>query len=208
MMLAVAIWMLERVIDDYISMLLYAILGIGFSIYLGALDKGGHIFKKSAAVVLFVYSLSLLIGVLAGSTSLAKPLEFLKPQTVNSLIEKTIHHTKFTKVTSIDGLNKLLKENKGKNILLDFSASWCSSCKELENITFSNPEVKDKMKEFILIQADITENSAQNKALSKRYGVFGPPAILFFNKNGDLLKSKTIIGFIQPNDFLKHLNKL
>jgi thiol:disulfide interchange protein DsbD len=189
-------------------MLLYAMLGIGFAIYLGALEKGGHIFKKSVAIILFVYSLSLLIGVLAGSTSLAKPLEFLKPQAVTSMLTNKVTHATFTKITSLKELDALLEKNKGKKILLDFSAEWCTACKELEEVTFSDPDVKTKMDEFVLIQADITENSAANKALSKKYGVFGPPALLFFKESGELQSARTIIGFIEPVPFLKHLNNL
>ncbi len=208
MMLGVAIWMLERIVDEYITMILYAILGIGFSVYLGALEKGGHIFKKSTAIVLFVYSLSVLIGALGGSTSLAKPLEFLKPQAVTSIIQKENQKPDFIKITSLDELDKALSKNQGKKIILDFYADWCTSCKELEEVTFSDAKVKAKMGEFILIKADLTANSDENKALSKKYGVFGPPVILFFNENSEVLNSKSIVGFIEPKEFLTHLNSL
>lgn len=208
MMLGVAIWMLERVASEYITTLLYAILGIGFAIFLGALDKGGHIFKRSVAVILFIYSLALLVGVLAGSTNMSKPLEFLKPQAVSSMIKTDKTHLNFTKVSSIKELDKLLEKNKGKKIMLDFYADWCTACKELEEVTFSNSAVRAKMGEFVLIQADVTANESEQKELSKNYGVFGPPAILFFDENSELLKSKTIIGFTEPDEFLTHLNKI
>ena len=208
MMLGVAIWMLERIVDEYITMLLYSILGIGFSIYLGALEKGIHIFKKSIAVVLFIYSVALLIGVLAGSTNFAKPLEFLKPQSVTSMVQTDTQHAEFAKVTSIQELDSIISQSKGKKIILDFYADWCTSCIELEEVTFADANVKTKLDEFILIQADVTLNDTNNKKLTKKYGVFGPPAILFFNENGELLQSKTIIGFIEPDEFLDHLNKL
>ena len=208
MMLGVAIWMLERIVDPYITMLLYAILGIGFAIYLGALEKGGHIFKKSVAVILFAYSSALLIGVLGGSTNMAKPLEFLKPQAVTSMIKSQTQHVEFAKVTSIKELDEILSKNNGKKIMLDFYAEWCVACKELEEITFADENVINKMDEFVLVQADLTENSAQNKALSKKYGVFGPPVIIFFDEDTKVLKSKSIVGFIEPDEFLKHLNKI
>ena len=207
-MLGVAIWMLERIVDSYVTMLLYAILGIAFAIYLGALEKGGHIFKKSVSILLFAYSLALLMGVLGGSTSMAKPLEFLKPQVVNSLLKTEIPHAKFIKVTSIAELDEVLTKNKGKKIMLDFYADWCTSCKELEEVTFVDIRVKAKMVEFVLIKADITENSQKNKELSKKYGVFGPPAILFFDEDSKVRKSKTIIGFMDADEFLAHLNSL
>ena len=208
MMLGVAIWMLERIVDESITILLYSILGIGFALYLGALEAGGHIFKKNVSVILFVYSLALLLGVLAGSPSLTKPLSFFQSKASSSATTQESEHLKFTKVTSIKELDALLAKHKGKKILLDFSAEWCSSCKELEEVTFVDAGVKAKMSEFILIQADVTENSADNKALSKKYGVFGPPALLFFKENGSLQSAKTIIGFIPADAFLKHLNAL
>jgi thiol:disulfide interchange protein DsbD len=206
MMLGVAIWMLERIVDEYVTMLLYAILGIGFAIYLGALEKGGHIFKKSLSIVLFAYSLALLMGVLGGSTSMAKPLEFLKPQAVSSIIRDKTSHLKFTKVTSIKELDAILSKNKDKKIIVDFYADWCTSCKELKEVTFADAKVKAKMSEFILVQADVTENSQENKDLSKKYGVFGPPVILFFDLDAKIKKSKTIVGFIEPDEFLNHLD--
>jgi len=208
MMLAVAIWMLERVVDEYITMLLYAVLGLSYAIYLGALESGQHIFKKSVAVVLFVYSLALLLGVLAGSTSMIKPLEFLRTQASASTIKIPTEKLKFTKIVSISELDNLLEQNKGKKILLDFSAEWCTSCKELEAVTFTDDDVKAKMQEFVLIKADITANSKENQALTKKYGVFGPPALLFFDTNSKLLSSKTIIGFIEPEPFLQRLGKI
>ena len=208
MMLGVAIWMLERVVDEYITMLLYAILGISFAIYLGALEKGGHIFKKSVSIVLFFYSLALLMGVLAGSTSMARPLEFLKPQAVTSMIKTEASHAEFITITSIKELDNILAKNEGKKVMLDFYAEWCTSCKELEEVTFSDINVKAKMDEFILVQADVTANGEDEKALSQKYGVFGPPAIIFFDEASEVQKSKTIIGFVEPVEFLTHLNKL
>lgn len=207
-MLGVAIWMLERIVDPSTTMLLYAILGIGFSIYLGALEKGGHMLKRTIAILMFVYSLALLMGVLGGSTSMARPLEFFKPQVVNSMIKTEVAHAKFTKVTSIEELDAVLAKNKGKKIMLDFYADWCTSCKELEEVTFVDVRVKAKMSEFVLIKADITENSQENKELSKKYGVFGPPALLFFDEDSKVKRAKTIIGFIEPDEFLTHLNSL
>ncbi|MDB2562258.1 protein-disulfide reductase DsbD [Sulfurimonas sp.] len=208
MMLGVAIWMLERIVNEYIIVLLYAILGIGFSIYLGALEQGGHIFKKTTSIVLFVYSITLFIGVLAGSSSLTKPLGFLQATASVTSTTTKKEHAEFIKITSIPELDVLLEKHKGKKILLDFSAEWCTACKELEEVTFADAKVKNKMDEFILIQADVTLNSDENKALSKKYGVFGPPALLFFKESGELQSTKTIIGFIPPDTFLTHLNKL
>ncbi|MCK4874474.1 MAG: thioredoxin fold domain-containing protein, partial [Sulfurimonas sp.] len=91
---------------------------------------------------------------------------------------------------------------------LDFSAEWCAVCKELDEVTFSDEKVKTKMKEFVLIQADVTENNEAQKALNKKYGVFGPPVMIFFDKDLNVIKSKTIVGFIEPDEFLTHLNQI
>ncbi len=208
MMLGVAIWMLERIVDSYVTMLLYAMLGIGSALYFGAFEKEGHIFKRSVATILFIYSTALFIGALGGSNSMSKPLEFLKPQIVTSVTIDEPKHAQFQKVTSLAELDALLKANKGKKIMLDFYADWCTSCKELEEVTFADAKVKAKMDQFVLIQADVTQNTQEQKELSKHYGVFGPPALIFFNEEGDVIKSKTVIGFIEPDEFLKHLQKI
>lgn len=206
LMLGVAIWMVEKVVSIYVVMILYGMLGIGTALYLGVFDNAKvHIFKKSVAVILFIYSVSLFLGALGGSKSMFQPLSFLKGSMV---VKNDGVKSNFIVIHSIDELNKQLQLYKGKNILLDFSAKWCVACKELEDVTFSDERVKVKMKDFVLIRADVTQNTPSEKELSRKYGVFGPPAILFFNKDSKLLDAKTIVGFIKPNDFLLHLNSL
>ena len=92
--------------------------------------------------------------------------------------------------------------------MLDFYADWCTSCIELEEVTFADSRVKAKMNEFVLVQADVTLNTQEQKDLSKKYGVFGPPAMIFFDEESKVLKSKTIIGFIESDEFLTHLNTI
>lgn len=208
MMLGVAIWMLERVVDADVIMLLWAMLGISSALYFGAFKEDVQIFIKSVAVIVFIYSVALFIGILGGSQSMTKPLEFLKPQAVSLSIQKETRHVEFAKVTSIKELDGLLLKNKGKKIMLDFYADWCTACKELEEVTFANADVKAKLGEFVLIQADVTANGEDEKALSKKYGVFGPPVLIFFNEGGEVMKAKTIVGFVKPAEFLAHLNKI
>lgn len=207
MMLGVAIWMLERVIDVYITMLLWSSLGIGFALYLGAFTKGVHFFRRTVAIVLFIYSTALLVGTFAGSTSMTKPL-CLAEKIQNDVSTKDTNHTNFIKVTSIKELDDLLAKNIGKKIILDFYADWCVACKELDNITFSDENIKEKMDNFVLIRADVTQNQEDQKDLSAKYGVFGPPAMIFFDEDGNVMKSKSLVGFIKPSEFLKHLNNI
>jgi len=206
LMLGVAVWMLEKVLPSSVTILMFAMLGLGFSVHFGAFDKEGHSFKRGVSLIIFIYSLALFLGVLAGEPSMSKPLGFLKSSIATTTAPMNAKELKFTKVTSLDELNALLQKNKGKKIMLDFAADWCSACKELEEVTFADPRVRKKLSDFVLIRADVTKNTQKEKALSKAYGVFGPPAMIFFDKNLKPKKSKTIIGFVEPDDFLTHLD--
>jgi thiol:disulfide interchange protein DsbD len=103
-------------------------------------------------------------------------------------------------------LNKAKQENK--LVLLDFYADWCISCKEMEVNTFTNAEVSKELKQFVLLQADVTANSPENQALLKRYGLYGPPGILIFTQNSEELKSLRVIGYMPPQRFLEQLQKI
>ena len=209
-MLLIAIWMLERILDSYIIMLAYSFTGIGFAYYLGLFDheKARHHVKKAIAMIIFIYSVAVFIGVLSGSSSMSKPLSSLGGSVTSVSGVSKSSHPEFEKVTSIAELDMLLEKYEGKKILLDFSAEWCGVCKQLDSVTFSDESVKAKMEEFVLIQADITDNGEEEKNLSSKYGVIGPPAIIFFSENGEVLSSKTIVGFIEPQKFIKHLNSI
>lgn len=210
LMLGVAIWMLSRVMSAYIIMLLWASLGVGVAIYLGALEPlyvenqiKENSFKKIIGFIILIYSILLFIGALSGSSSYTLPLnKFTSKVSTQTNIAKP----KFQVVTNLAQLNALLKQNKGKKIILDFAAKWCVACKELEDKTFSNPQVIKAMKKFVLIRADLTNNTLQQKKMAAKYGVFGPPVIIFFNKNSQVIKHKTIVGYEGAKEFLKDLN--
>jgi thiol:disulfide interchange protein DsbD len=102
-------------------------------------------------------------------------------------------------------LNRAKKEQK--LVLLDFYADWCISCKEMEVNTFANSEVSKELKQFILLQADVTKNSADNQALLKHFGLYGPPGILFFNLNSEEQKDQRVIGYMPPQRFIERLKK-
>ena len=102
-------------------------------------------------------------------------------------------------------LNRAKQEQK--LVLLDFYADWCISCKEMEVNTFANSEVSKELKQFILLQADVTKNSADNQALLKHFGLYGPPGILFFNLNSEEQKDQRVIGYMPPQRFIERLKK-
>jgi thiol:disulfide interchange protein DsbD len=102
-------------------------------------------------------------------------------------------------------LSKAMQENAF--VLLDFYADWCISCKEMEVNTFANPEVSKELKQFVLLQADVTANSQDNQALLKRFGLYGPPGILIFNQRSEEQKDQRVIGYMPPQRFLERLKK-
>ena len=111
----------------------------------------------------------------------------------------------FREVKDYEEFERILK-NSSKPLLLDITAKWCASCKELEENTFSDPKVRQKMGEFEALRLDVTDNSQSDKAFLKRFGLFGPPAILFFT-NGKELRDLRIVGYKSPEEFLKILEE-
>ena len=210
MMLAIAIWMISRIVASEIIMILYSLLLIVSSVYLGAFEplkgeqRGWNALVKAFGIISFLFGFILFIGFVSGSSSILNPLEkFIA--TSPKIVQDVQKENKFIKIHSIAELDELLAQNKGKKIMLDFYADWCVSCKELEHTTFQDENVKNALSSYILIQADLSENSQNEKQLSKKYGIFGPPAILFFDENSNEIKSKRVIGYKSADEFLKVL---
>ena len=213
MLLGIAIWMIGRVLDENTTLLLWGGLAVFVAINIGVLEPlGDHPAWsarsniKALGFMILLYGMSLLIGGMAGSNNPLHPLEPF----IQAKIETTINtaHKKAERITSIEELDAILAENKGKKVMVDFYADWCTSCKEFEEKTFSDPEVRAQMDKLVFVQVDVTSNDAASKAFTKKYGIFGPPAILFFDENGHLKNESTIVGFKEPQEFLKHLKGL
>jgi thiol:disulfide interchange protein DsbD len=214
LLLGVAIWLISPVISSLLHMLLWAALLIISAIYLHALDplppnaSGFKKFWKGWGVISLVIGVSLAIGALSGSRDILQPLAGIRVGSAGSgaAIAAPIEHgLKFERVKSVAELETRIQAAKGKQVMLDFYADWCVSCKEMERFTFNDPKVQARLKDVVLLQADVTANSDADKALLKRFKLFGPPGIIFFNKEG-VEQQARVIGYQAPEKFLQSLD--
>ena len=212
LLLGVAIWLISPVISDLVHMLLWATLLIISAIYLKAIDPlpptahGFAKFWKGIGMIALIAGVSLLIGALSGNRDILQPLGGFGTNAAADMTGTSkAEHLKFERVKSVAELDARIKQANGKNVMLDFYADWCVSCKEFERFTFSDPRVIAKLKDVVLIQADLTANSDDDKALLKKFGLFGPPGIIFFNKDGTENKAARTIGYTPPDAFLSNL---
>ncbi|MDX4048770.1 protein-disulfide reductase DsbD [Aliarcobacter skirrowii] len=198
-MLGVAIWLLERVINPSITIYLWAFLFLGTGIYLKIYT---HLISELIRLVITIIGVILLVGAISGATNVLKPLE--KFTSNKSFVKED--ELKFIKIKNIKELEDAILKSS-KPIMLDFWATWCVSCKELDEITFKNDEVIKRLQNFTLLKVDVTQNSDDDKAIQKRFGVVGPPALIFWDENKQEVKSAKIVGYKNPKEFLEVLDK-
>ena len=199
-MIAVAIWLLDRVLDASVIMYLWALLFLGSAIYLRIYT---HIISQLITVVVFILGVVLFVGAISGSTNPLKPLEkFTSSTLVQDIGEKVV----FKKIKNIEELKQAIAQSD-KPVMLDFWASWCVACKEFEEITFKDTQVINKLQNFTLLKADVTANNADDKALQKMFSIVGPPGIIFWDKDKNEVKSSKIVGYKNPKEFLDIVNK-
>ncbi|MGB1239186.1 MAG: protein-disulfide reductase DsbD [Pseudomonadales bacterium] len=211
LLLAMAIYMLDRIVSIQVTMLLSALLLLASAVYMGALEaldkpaSGWSKLRKSVALILLVYGASLLVGVLGGGKSFFTPLQSSAVQQGVAVKEKN----SFNKVVSIAQLEPLLAQAQRENrpVMLDFYADWCISCVELEAM-LEEPQVSAELKAFTLVKVDLTDYNQDAKALVEKYQVFGPPALVFYDRNGALKQDMTIIGLVDAKPFLSHIATL
>jgi thiol:disulfide interchange protein DsbD len=206
-LLATALWLVSPVLPGWAAMLGWAALLIVPAIYLHALDPlpanahGWQRFWKGIGVVLLIYGTALLLGLLGGARDPLQPLAFLRGATAAAVSPAPT----FEKIKSVADLDARLASST-KPVMLDFYADWCVSCKEMEKFTFADPQVAAKMVQFTLLKADVTANNEDDKALLKRFGLFGPPGIIFF-KDGQEIAGLRVVGYQPADQFLPTLDK-
>jgi thiol:disulfide interchange protein DsbD len=213
LLLAVAIWLVERILPASITLLLWASLFIICAIYLNALDRlpenssGWQKLSKGVGAILMIYGVILMLGAASGGSNPLKPLANFSLSQKNNTLQ---HSLPFKRIQNIDDLQaalQLASQNK-QFVMLDFYADWCVSCKEMEAFTFSEPSIQQALKNTLLLQADVTKNNDEDRALLNAFSLIGPPAILFFSPNGTEIKQHRVIGYMAADDFLKQLQIL
>ena len=206
LLLAVALWIVSPVLPAALRMIAWAALLIGSGVFLRAIDPLPAAAApwwrlwKAAGIALLVAGLALLVGALAGSRDLLRPLAGLAGGGAPAAAPLA-----WTRVASLGELEERLR-SAGKPAMLDFYADWCVSCKEMEAYTFSDPRVRAALEAVLLVQADVTANNEAQRALLKRFALFGPPGIIFFDAQGREIKGLRVIGYQDAERFLNTLS--
>jgi len=212
-LLALAIWILERILPGVIIMLLWGMLAIACGVYLGALDRverdapGWRPLWKALGVVLLLAGALELVGAAAGGSDWQRPLNSLR---VGIFSESAAERATFHRVKSLEDLHQAVREanQQSKGAMLDFYADWCVECLRMERNTFHQPEVQALLQQMRPLQADVTVNDTIDRALMRAYGIIGPPAILFFDRKGEEMRDWRLVGYFTPAEFSAHLSKV
>lgn len=215
LLLGVAIWLISPVIPAVVHMLLWAALLIVSAIYLHAVDplrpdaSGLRKFLKGLGMIALLTGVALLVGVLSGSRDILQPLSRINISSTDAGGIKNVDqtgHLPFQRVKSVAELEQHILQSRNKYVMLDFYADWCISCKEMERFTFTDPRVQSRLKDVVLLQVDVTAGTPDDAALLKRFKLFGPPGILFLDRQGQEVQRVRLIGYQDKESFLAILN--
>ena len=206
-LLGVAAWLVSPLLPPAALLAAWGVLLIVPAVYLHAIDplpaqaRGGRRLAKGAALVLLLYGAALLVGALSGARDPLQPLAGLRGNAVE------IRPLPFVRVASVAELDARLAEAaaRGQPAMLDFYADWCITCKEMERDSFADARVRERLAGWLLLQADVTANSDADKALLQRFQLFGPPGIVFFDRQGNEIAGRRVVGYQDAATFLKSL---
>ena len=213
MMLAVAIWLVERVLPGPVALALWAVLLAVTGVQLGAFEPnepGWPRTFKGVGLILFLGGAMLLAGAFAGASDPLRPLSPFQAGSGGPAGTSSSHDELFERIDDSSRVSARLQQASanGKPVILDFYADWCISCRVMERNVFSDPEVRQTLSRYATIQVDVTDNNNSDQALLDRYGLFGPPSILFFDASGDEIRSARILGEMERAEFLRHLRSI
>jgi thiol:disulfide interchange protein DsbD len=215
MLLGLAIWMLRTVLSGGVSMMLWAVLVFMSGVFMGGLttitseSSAAQKLGKGFGFLAIVYGLILLLGAVAGGTNPLKPLASVNLGPGSSMMVAENNHVEFQRIKTVADLDRELEaaSSAGKTAILDFYADWCVSCIEMEEYTFTDADVQAALANTVLLQADVTRNDDEDKELLQRFGVFGPPTIIFFGKDGQQRHGYEVVGYMKAKAFTDHVNK-
>ena len=206
LLLAVAIWLISPLIPVSVLMLLWAVLLVLSAVYLHALDALSHSASsldklwKGVGILGLLLGIAYLIGALSGARDMLRPLSFMGASQAQATLP-------FVRVKNLAELDARIAQAGGKPVMLDLYADWCVSCKEMERGAFSDARVRARLSKVLLVQANVTANSAEDKALLQRFELFGPPAILFFDAQGKETPATRVTGYQDSEQFLQSLQQ-
>ena len=210
LLLAVAIYLVSPVIPMAMQMLAWAALLILTGVYLRAIDplpqnaRGGARISKGVGIIALAAGLAYVVGALSGGRDVLQPLSGLRGAAAG---ESTGPGVAFQRVGNVAELDAAIAAAKGKVVMLDFYADWCVSCKEMERYTFTDPSVQSRLATMVKVQADVTSGNADHQALLKRFRLFGPPGIVFFDPAGREIQGLRVIGFMSADKFTTVLDQ-
>jgi thiol:disulfide interchange protein DsbD len=214
LLLATAWWMLIPVVPTWVQMTGWAFLAVVSAVMLRAFDAlpagagAGRMFGKGLGLLLALAAAAWLVGAASGGRDVLQPLSHLAARADASVgTAVTKGELQFTRVRNNAELDALLAQST-QPVMLDFYADWCVSCREMERFTFTDPGVAQRMSGMLLVQADVTANNADDRALLKRFRLFGPPGIMFFEPGGKELPDARVVGFQDAKRFTESLDKV
>jgi thiol:disulfide interchange protein DsbD len=208
LLLGLAIWMLERVIPGWLSLILWGALLVVSAVFLGAFNAlqidstGWTKLYKGAGLALFIYGGALIVGGASGNQNVWQPLHF-----ANNTASSSASSLNYTYIHDLESLNQRLLATQ-RPVFVDFYADWCTDCKTMEATTFKNATVQAALSNFDLIKIDMTENTPAHQHLLKSLSVFGPPTMLFFDNQGNEYRSRRLVGHVDAEQLLQHLASL
>ena len=214
MMLAVAIWLLQRVLPAPLILALWGLLLIGSAVYMGAFDSltelstGWQRLWKAVGIAMVFYGGLLIIGSASGAKDVFQPLKTLTGSRSGNIVEEH-EGLEFAPIKGVAGLEAALKLASSQNqpVMLDFYADWCGECIRMEKNTFTDQRVQQQLENVMLLQADVTPNDSYDQELLKSKELLGPPAILFFAADGSEKRNFRITGYADPDAFADHVKK-
>src|SRR2546421_63385 len=197
MMLAVAAWMLARIVPERVALSLWAVPALILA-WLLCWQTRGHSAAtwtlRVAGVIAGLYGVALTAGSALGGTDPLAPIPAFAAKA---------RELPFRRIESVADLDREVAQAKlqGRGVLVDFSAAWCTSCKEMERYTFTDPDVQAALSAAVLLRADVTQNDVDDQALLKRFGIFGPPTIAFYGADGQERTQYRVVGYLKAQAF-------